>query len=315
MTQPTWLPLESSRWLQRNQPIACDLCGSDNSVDAEYCRACSAPMVLAHQAAGQQTPPCLIAVVGPSAVGKTVYLGLLMDMLSRQTERMHWLSRGAFSIDLQQTTVSALSRCQFPSKTWNEPDRWNWVYAQARRGADSPPLDLIMPDMAGESILEEIDHRNTYRVIKELLTKAAGAMILIDALGLREGDPSQDYFAMKVLSYLGEIGPNGKGGWSQRPVAIVFTKVDQAEECRDDPEGFAQTYAAGLWQHCRQRLGSYQFFAASVAGACAWHESATLGRRLAPLRVEPRGIVEPFEWLVERAAAPKKPRRAFALTS
>ena len=26
-------------------------------------------------------------------------------------------------------------------------------------------IELIMPDMAGESVLEEIDHQNTYRVV------------------------------------------------------------------------------------------------------------------------------------------------------
>ena len=262
-------------------------------------------MALAHQAASQRLPPCMIAVVGPSAVGKTVYLGLLMDMLSRQTERMQFMARGAFSIDLQKTTVSALARCQFPGKTCNEPDRWNWVYCQVRRDADSPAIELIMPDMAGEAVLEEIDHRNTYRVIMEFLTKSSAALVLIDAVRLCEGDRDQDYFAMKILSYLSEINPNSKQGWSERPIALVFTKVDQAEACRDDPERFARTHAVGLWQHCQQRFRNYRFFAASVAGACAWHESATQGRHRVPLRVEPHGIIEPFDWLMEQTAGPK----------
>ena len=265
-------------------------------------------MALARQAAGQNAPPCMIAVVGASGVGKTVYLGLLMDMLSRQTERMQSLARGAFSINLQQTTVSALSRRQFPSKTCNEPDRWNWVYCQVRRDAFSPTIEMIMPDMAGESVLEEIDHPNTYRVIKEFLKKSSAALVLIDAIRLRESDRDQDYFAMKILSYLSEVAPAGKHGWSERPIAVVFTKVDQAEACRDDPTGFAKNHATGLWRHCQQRFSNHRFFAASAVGACAWHESARQGRRRVPLRVEPHGIIEPFEWLVEQAAGPKKPR-------
>ena len=38
---------------------------------------------------------------------------------------------------------------------------------------------------------------------------------------------------MKILSYLSEVEQNGKHGWSERPIALVFTKVDQAEVCRD----------------------------------------------------------------------------------
>lgn len=306
MKQTTWQPLQSSRWLQCAQPIPCYICESVNSVDAEYCRDCSAPMALARQAASQNLSPCMIPVVGASGVGKTVYLGLLMDMLSQQTERMQFLARGAFSIDLQQATVSALARCQFPNKTCNEPDRWNWVYCQMRRDARSPTIELIMPDMAGESVLEEIDHRNTYRVIKEFLRKSSAALILIDASRLRDGDRNQDYFAMKILTYLSEVEPCNKHGWSERPIALVFTKVDQAEACRDDPAGFAKTHAAGVWQNCQQRFSNHRFFAASVVGACAWHESATQGRRRVPLRVEPHGIIEPFEWLVEQAVGPKK---------
>jgi hypothetical protein len=262
-------------------------------------------MALARQAVGHKVPPCMTAIVGPSGVGKTVYLGLLMDMLSRQTDRMQFLSRGAFSIDLQQTTVAALSRCQFPNKTSNEPDRWNWVYGQVSRDAKSPTLEIIMPDMAGEAVLEEIDHRNTYFVIREVLAKASAALVLIDSIELREGDRDQDYFAMKILSYLSEIESENKHGWADRPIALVFTKVDQAEVCRDDPENFARTHAAGLLHHCQQRFHKYKFFAASVVGACAWHESVTLGRRQVPLRIEPHGIIEPFEWLMEQTVGPK----------
>ncbi len=83
-------------------------------------------------------------------------------------------------------------------------------------------------------------------------------------------------------------------------MALVFTKADQCEECGDDPDGYAKTHAAGLWQHCQERFAVHQFFAAGVAGACAWRESRTAGRVRVPLRIEPHGIVEPFEWLLEQ---------------
>jgi hypothetical protein len=36
-----------------------------------------------------------------------------------------------------------------------------------------------------------------------------------------------------------------------------------------------------------------------VAGACVTHFVRGAGHIVAPLRIEPRGIVEPFAWLVE----------------
>jgi ABC-type branched-subunit amino acid transport system ATPase component len=77
-------------------------------------------MALAHQANTQKIHPRMIAAIGPSGAGKTVYLGVLTDMLSRQVDDLQMLARGAFSIKLQQHAMAALARCEFPHKT---PDR------------------------------------------------------------------------------------------------------------------------------------------------------------------------------------------------
>jgi hypothetical protein len=303
MTKGVIQPLESYRLAQYVVPIPCYICETDNTYDAEFCTHCYAPMALAHQANSQDIRPRMVAVVGPSAVGKTVYLGMLMDMLSRQPEKIHLLARGAFSITLQQTTLSALSRCEFPAKTPNEPDRWNWVHCQIRRPGQRKTTELIMPDMAGEAILEEVDHPHSYRVIRAFLKKCTAALVLVDAARLREGSREQDYFTMKLLSYLSELSEDRKSPWADNPLAIVFTKADCVEECRRDPAAFAQAHAAGLWQHCRERFGRHRFFASGVAGTCAVRDSLTEGRVQVPLRIEPHGVTEPFEWVLEHILA------------
>jgi hypothetical protein len=301
MTKGVIVPLESARLVEYAVPIPCYICEGQNNFDAEYCRYCSAPMALAHQANSQKLFPRMIATIGASAVGKTVFLGMLMDMLSRQPKRLQLLARGAFSITLQQTTLAALARGEFPEKTPNEPDRWNWVHCQIRRPRHRHPTELIMPDMAGEAILQEVDHPHTFRVISSFLRKCLGAMVLIDAVKIKEGGKNQEFFCMKLISYLGELSDRGKQGWARKPVALIFTKADQCEPCAEDPEGFAREHAAGLWQQCRERFRVHKFFAAGVAGACALRPSYE-GRTLVPLRVEPHGIVEPFEWLLSRLA-------------
>ena len=300
MTKAAIQPLESYRLTQYAVPIPCFICDTDNTFDSEYCCHCSAPMALAHQIQSQKTVPRMAAVIGASGVGKTVYLGMLMDMLSRQPEKMHVLARGAFSITLQQTTLSALSRCEFPRKTPNEPDRWNWVHCQIRRPKQRKPLEMIMPDMAGEALFEEVDHPHTYRVVRSFLEKCTGAIVLIDSVKIMEGSRDQDFFAMKLLSYLSELGSNPKDNWSKRPLALVFSKADQCDECVEDPNAYAQAHAAGLWQYCQERFGHHKFFAAGVAGTCVSRESMSEGCVQVPLRVEPHGIVEPFHWLMER---------------
>lgn len=310
MGRPSNVQLDSYRLAQYTASIPCYICGDGNTYDAELCRTCSAPMALAHQANSQKVMPQMIAAIGPSGVGKTVYLGMLLDMLSRQPKRMQMLARGAFSITLQQTVAAALSRCEFPQKTPNEPDRWNWVHCQVRRPQDKQPVELVMPDLAGESLLYEVDHPNSYPVIHSLLRRAAGVLMLIDASELQSGSRDQDYFTMKLLTYLAELPADEGQGWQRRPVAMVFTKADQCEECFTDSEDYARSQAAGLWQHCRERFGLHKFFAAGVAGNCAFREIPGYGRVRVPLRIEPRGIVEPFAWLVEQIkSAPPAPKK------
>jgi hypothetical protein len=303
MTKATIQPLESYRLVQYVVPIPCYICEADNTYDAEFCHQCLAPMALAHQANSQNVHPRMVAVIGASGVGKTVYLGMLMDMLSQQVEKIQALARGAFSITMQQTTISALSRCAFPRKTPNEPEQWNWVHSQVRRPKHRQDMELLMPDMAGEAILEEVDHPHSYRIIGQFLQKSVGAMVLIDACQLKEGGREQDFFSMKLLSYLSERDSDHRRGWKQRPLALIFTKADCFEECREDPAGFARAHATGLWQLCQERFGCHRFFAASVSGSCLSCDTLTEGRLLFPLRVEPHGIVEPFEWLVEKLEA------------
>jgi hypothetical protein len=293
------LPMDSYRLAQYAVQVPCYICGLDNTFDAELCRQCFAPMALAHQATTQKIRPRMVAALGASSAGKTVYLGMLMDMLSRQPDRIQMLARGAFSISLQQMTASALARGEFPGKTPTEPDRWNWVHAQLRMTGKKQPLELIMPDMAGEALLEEIDHPHTYDVIHPLLTKCFGVLILIDTVKLQSGSLEQDYFTMKLLSYMAELDEHPKRGWANRPIGFVLTKADECEECFADPAAFAQSRAPGLWRQCQERFRNYRFFAVGVAGGCAYRNRRE-GRVRVPLRIEPRGLVEPFEWLVKQ---------------
>lgn len=299
MIQEGSLPLDSLRMAQNSAQLACHVCEADNTLDSELCRRCFAPMALAHQARTQKTEPQLVAAIGASSVGKTVYLGMLMDMISRQPDQLQMLARGAFSISLQQATARALSRGEFPPKTPNEPDRWNWVHSQIRTADQKRTIELIMPDIAGEALSEEVDHPHTYDVIHPLLKKCAGVMILIDTVKLQSGSLDQDYFTMKLLSYLAEIDHNPKTGWANRPIAFVLTKADECEECFANPAGFAQSRAPGLWRQCQERFHHCRFFASGVAGGCAFRVGRE-GRVRVPLRIEPRGIIEPFHWLMSQ---------------
>jgi hypothetical protein len=299
MNRGVALELDSLRLAHYGNQIPCLICNENNTPDAENCRNCFAPMILAHQAQSHASKPVMFAALGPSGVGKTVYLGMLLDMLSRQPKHLQLAARGGFSVTLQHSTLGALARCEFPSKTPNEPDRWNWVHCQLRSPKHRQPVEMVLPDMAGEALFEEVDHPHSYRVIHSLLSRCDGVMILIDGTKLQSGSIDEDYFTMKLLSHLTEISTDARHPWSTRHVALIFSKADQCESCFEDPAGYAERHAPGLSRICQQKFQRHRFFAAGVAGACAHRPTRGGGSHMVPMRVEPRGIIEPFEWLID----------------
>ena len=102
-----------------------------------------------------------------------------------------------------------------------------------------------------------------------------------------------------VVSYLDALRPGRKKGRKvDLPVAIVFTKADLLDDGIADPVAFARGNVPGLYGQCEARLGRFSFYASGVAGSTAKLLDDSGAERLVPLRVEPRGIVEPFAWMV-----------------
>ncbi|MFQ5430246.1 MAG: hypothetical protein ACE5E1_08055, partial [Phycisphaerae bacterium] len=161
---------------------ACLICETENLPNAVLCSGCSAPMAIVQDALAQQREPRIVSVIGESNVGKTVYLGFLLDMLAQRAGDFEAVPKGAYSIDLQQTVISHMARRTFPPKTPMEANQWYWAYYQVRRRADHAQwIDLVMPDMAGETLAAEVAAPNTFRVIHNLLNKSAGMLLLVDA--------------------------------------------------------------------------------------------------------------------------------------
>jgi hypothetical protein len=125
---------------------------------------------------------------------------------------------------------------------------------------------------------------------------------MADADLLQSGDHSQDFVALKLLSLMGELrAEHARGrrrrGAERRPLALLLSKADKCDGLFENPHEFAEAHATALWTDCRARFPRHGVFACSVTGATAFRDN--YGRRQeVPLRVEPRGIIEPFGWLM-----------------
>ena len=283
-------------------PISCFICDGQNRCDADLCSHCGAPLALAFTDEARCPDRHFVAVLGTPAAGKTVYLGMLTDILSRQRDPLQVLARGAFSVSLQQQTMAALSRRRYPDRTPLAPEQWNWVHCEVNSKRAKKRFELVLPDLAGSAFVDELEPGETLPAVRGLLTKCSAALLIVDAEQIECGDQEQDFITMKLVTYLSNLVPDRKTGWRTRPVAVVFTKAEANELCLEDPEQYAQERSRGLFRLCHERLKRHQFFATSVVG-----NSATVswqGKRVAvPLRIEPRGILEPFKWIVRQFGA------------
>lgn len=279
----------------------CLVCDHPNSPDALLCGECSAPMSLVHDSLAQGREPQIVSVVGESNVGKTVYLGFLLDMLSQRAGDFEAVPKGSYSIDLQQNVISHMAARSFPPKTPMEANQWHWAYYQVRQHCTADRwVDLVMPDMAGESLAAEVANPKTFQVIRGLLSKSAGMLMLVDAALAANGSSQPDFFALKMLSYIDSLTAPGE----QRvrvPTAVVLCKSDYCPECFDDPRQFVSANMNRLANLCQSRFENVEFFACTAVGSLAYIAAEDLDYVVpVPLHTALRGILEPFEWVLSQ---------------
>lgn len=279
-----------------NSSVFCPVCGHPGTL-GHGCGRCLAPDAIVRGLLEHGGRPRFVAILGPSGVGKTVYQGMLLDMLSRGAGGLSGVPRGPFSLSLQRNLMLALEHQRFPEKTPSEPDRWHWLHCEVSTGRRGSTFDLIGIDVAGESIMHELEQPGSNITIRALIAHCAGMVILIDMPRVILDDSSQEIFAMQLVSALDSVHA-GRKRKCRIPVAFVFTKADLCEEAVDDPAAFASSNTLALYRLCQTRLQHARFFCAGVAGSSASLVDDRGVPMIIPLRVEPRNIVEPFAWIL-----------------
>ena len=71
-----------SEYNRQRSDFACPLCGG-HTYEGEPCGSCFLPFKVIESIRSRPHPPRFVVVLGPTGVGKTVYLGMLLDLLSR----------------------------------------------------------------------------------------------------------------------------------------------------------------------------------------------------------------------------------------
>jgi hypothetical protein len=281
--------------------INCPLCGG-HLFEGDSCGSCYAPAPVIESIIYRERPPRFVGVLGPSGVGKTVYLGMLLDLLSRGAGGLHGIAKGPFSLALHRNLILALEQQRFPEKTPNEADRWAWVHCEVSTGKRGQVVDIVTPDVAGEAVMAELENPRSNLTIRSLIARCSALVVLVDIVEVVGDGQGQELFAMQLVSYLDSLRPPRKRGKVDVPVAVVFTKADLCEGAIRDPAAFARSNAPALWRLCESRLKRFRFDCSGVAGSTGRLIDREGREALVPLRVEPRGIIEPFSWLLTQIA-------------
>lgn len=296
------LTMESNKYFGKNR-ISCFCCGGSMSEGSDVCAHCQMPTAISKSAEERGVKPTYIPILGGSGAGKTVYIGMLLDMLSKGTHDITGQPNNSFSIAIQQETMTALERRRFPEKTPVELEEWNWVHCEidySKRRNKHQVLDLVAPDLAGEALVMELDHPNSFPVVQRCVTQASGIILLIDASKVRYHGTEEDLLATKIAAYVKSNSP--RSGLTRKntgiPLALTFTKTDLVQEASDDPMKFAQHNLPGFYAYAERNLPNCKFFGSSVVGSVT-KVSDQYGDYHLPLHVQPQGIVEPLVWLMQ----------------
>jgi hypothetical protein len=289
--------------------VDCACCDHQLTETDEFCPGCETPATISHTVAQHEHDQSFVSVLGASNAGKTVYSGLLLDILSKGPEEFRGLANSAFSIDLQEQVVGALERRTFPEKTPSEADAWKWLHCQISvvEKRSKQTIDLISPDFAGEAIAMEVNQAGQYPAIQHVVRKSGGIMILCDSLRVRDAGAGEDLFAMKLASYIAELHGLASRRLLRRrraarpAVAIVFTKSDGCLEAIEDPAAFASNNTPRLFEFCRRTFARHEFFASGVAGSSGALSDENGRKMSVPFHIQPRGIIEPLQWIISQS--------------
>ena len=294
-----------SETVEESGPV-CVCCETQMSSLDSYCPECQTPSEISNSLISRGKRPHFISVVGASNAGKTVYLGLLLDVLCGGAQKLKGIPNGTFSISLQEQVVGALERRTFPDKTPTESDLWKWLHCVVTDSSTRKPkeVDFVAPDFAGEAVAAELEQPGLYPAVSHIISRSSALLLLCDSMAVRDAGSREDLFAMKLGSYISQV--QGLADLSSKKdlspaVAVVFTKSDRCPEAAEDPNRFMANNMPRFLDYCQRNFTRHKVFAASVVGAAGVVSDTSGFVQQVPLHIEPRGVIEPLHWAIQNS--------------
>lgn len=298
--------MESQKFMGAER-VRCICCDASSFSGTQFCCQCKMPMSLSESVGAREVAPMFLPIIGGRGVGKTVYLGMLLDLLLKGKQGVIGQPGSPGTIEAHKRAIASLKRRRFPPKTGTESEYWDWIQADLRfgEGKSEQAISWISPDPAGESVLMEIEHPGCFPALQASVAKSSGIVWLIDATSVQENSPAEELLAAKLAVY---VHKNVRRSGPERkivdiPIAIAFTKTDACPEAAQNPKQFAAKSLAGFYGYLQDHVPKHRFFSSMAVGSVV-QLADEFGGGFFPMHVQPKGIVEPFAWVCNSALAP-----------
>ena len=253
--------------------------------------------------------PWNIALWGPSAAGKTVFLAQLLRRSAIFEADWEILPTEQASRFLE-IVGSMMDLNRFPSAT-AVTEAISKVEYSFRNKVNGGVASLVIEDRAGAESVELTEEG------KQRFNDAHGLILLFDPDRVRWSLESDIERTLRKLAVAANRGTNR----DERPIAICLTKADQLIETAEDLRRAIETPREFVFEKITDELAgwlakyctNYEFFPISSVGVRLRHgvvEQCVFRDELLELRLgsegSPLNLVAPFGWLIDRISRGRK---------
>lgn len=180
----------------------------------------------------ERTEPLIVGMVGTADAGKTSYLGMLYTLLFNGREIKSWNFSGSVTLAAWETLAQYLKithngSIEFPAPTPSHPEFYSLYHLALKN--DDVFRDILFADSSGEvftSWSEDI-HDASADNARWIYENSSAFIFMVDSIALIE---KRGQAKSEIVQMAEQLSAN----LNNRPVTIVWTKSDKAEEIREN---------------------------------------------------------------------------------
>jgi len=179
----------------------------------------------------ERSAPLIIGMVGTADAGKTSYLGMLYTLLFNGRDIKNWSFSGSYTLSAWETLAQYLKikhdgSIEFPAPTPSHPEFYSLYHLALK--SEGIFRDVLFADSSGEVFTawsEDIHDANADNA-RWIYKNSSAFIFMVDSNALIE---KRGQAKSEIVQVAEQLAAN----LNDRPVIVVWTKSDKAEEIKE----------------------------------------------------------------------------------